>query len=105
VTRVFNWGDVQDALLPGGNEDANRIPCLALWSTVEILVNGDVHLCCVDVDGAAKLGNVSDQSIAEIWHGPALEEARRKHLGGARNEIPICDRCTVWAESKHEAAP
>lgn len=105
VTRAFNWGDVHDAELPGDDEDVNRIPCIALWSTLEILANGDVRLCCVDVDGAVDLGNVRDQSIDEIWHGPELAKARQMHVRGARGQIPICDHCTVWMESKHETPP
>jgi len=105
VPRVFNWGNVQDAMRFESRQAANRIPCIALWSTLEAMANGDVHLCCVDVEGAVKLGNVRDRTIAEIWRGPELERIRQLHLSGDRSKIAICDGCTVWPEHKHEGKP
>jgi radical SAM protein with 4Fe4S-binding SPASM domain len=105
VTRVYNWGKVQGAMRFEESQAANRVPCIALWSTLEVLADGNVYLCCVDVDGAVKLGNVADRSIAEMWRGPEIERVRRMHLSGARAQIPICDGCTVWTEQKHEPGP
>ncbi len=62
--------------------------------------NGDVIVCCTDdVDGECVLGHFSQPGdLHRIWHGPELEEMRRKHREYIIDMKP-CDKCerTAWA--------
>ncbi|MFC1452615.1 radical SAM/SPASM domain-containing protein [Verrucomicrobiota bacterium] len=101
VTRGFNWGKAADVERGSEGREYNHFPCIALWSTLEILADGDVHLCCVDVDGEVGLGNAAESTVEEIWRGDLLARARQAHLSGQRERIRICDGCAVWWEDKY----
>jgi len=103
VTRGYNWGIAQDVVAHhGGPDDAhNGVPCVALWSSFVIDVDGQVRMCCADQDGTTLLGDVRRQSIGEIWHGAELARIRQVHLDGRRHEIAMCDGCPIWSPTKH----
>lgn len=67
---------------------ADRFKCREFWETVYVLPNGDLVTCCYD--GAAKyvVGNVKEQSLLDVWNGPAYAAMREKHAGGTLN--PLC---------------
>lgn len=102
VQRAHNWANAVEVMKFGDEETINNIPCIALWGTLCIHANGDVGLCCMDTDSSILLGNVNSQSIAEIWSGDQLQEIREKHMSGRRNEIALCDGCTLWRQSKRD---
>ena len=103
VTRGYNWGIAQDVVARhGGPDDAhNRVPCVGLWTSCVIDVDGQVRMCCADQEGTTLLGDVRLQSIAEIWRGPELARIRQVHLDGRRRQIAMCDGCPIWSPSKH----
>ncbi|MBZ5609661.1 MAG: glycosyltransferase [Acidobacteriia bacterium] len=58
------------------------------WETAHVLSNGDVVAC--EVLDKTPLGNLSEQSIEEIWHGAAYQSFRERYR---RGEIPECRAC------------
>ncbi len=71
-----------------------RIPCTAfLWDALTILWNGDVVPCCFDVDGELVIGRFGEQTLEEIWKGPALAELRRRHCRLDFQRVPLCAAC------------
>lgn len=103
VQRAHNWASAADVMKFGDEDQINNIPCIALWGTCVIHVDGDVPLCCMDTETEHLLGNVGKQSIEEIWAGRAMRMRREKHLRGRRDEIRMCDGCTLWREQKHDS--
>lgn len=103
VQKVHNWASAVDVMRFGDEDDVNSTPCIALWGTCVIHVNGDVPLCCMDTRTRHRLGNVGELSIAEIWRGKAMRQMKEKHVGGRRAEISLCDGCTLWPEEKQVA--
>jgi radical SAM protein with 4Fe4S-binding SPASM domain len=102
VTRGYNWGIARDVVRLGSTRAAhNRVPCVGLWTSCVIDVEGQVRLCCADQDGRTQVGDVRRQSIAEIWHGRELSRVRDMHLDGRRHEIEMCDGCPIWSVTKH----
>ena len=102
VQKAHNWGSTVETMKFGDEEAINDVPCIALWGTLCIHVDGQVGLCCMDTESAYPIGNLAQQSIAEIWKGEAMNEYRRRHLAGERAGIALCDGCTVWRPAKHE---
>ncbi len=103
LQKAHNWANAVDVMSFGDEQDANAIPCIALWGTFVVHVNGDAALCCMDTETKHLLGNIWEQSIEEIWNGPKMAEIREQHLTNRRHEIKICDGCTLWREEKHQS--
>lgn len=103
VQRAHNWGSTVETMEFGDENIINNVPCIALWGTLCIHVDGEVGLCCMDTNTTIPVGNTRSQTISEIWSGKPLNDIRTKHIEGQRCKIPICDGCTVWRESKHDS--
>ncbi len=73
---------------------ATDYPCENLFAMPMIRSNGDVTVCNNDVELSLKMGNVNDSSFIDIWCGEKLNNLRRMHLNGRRNEISKCHNCT-----------
>jgi radical SAM protein with 4Fe4S-binding SPASM domain len=73
--------------------------CWKLWHSCVITWDGMVVPCCFDKDAIHRLGDLRQQSFADIWHGEAYQNFRSKILLG-RDQIDICTNCTegckVW---------
>ena len=41
------------------------------------------------------MGDVREQSIVDIWHGPAFERIRAAHDCGDLGDLERCSRCTM----------
>lgn len=98
VHKAHNWGGAINVAFDDGDKDINQIPCTILWSNACIHADGSVALCTIDTVPSShnSIGNVSTQSIAEVWHGAQLKRIREAHLSGRRDQNPICNGCTAW---------
>lgn len=80
-----------------GVEEAGPSPlCIEPWrGNLNVLTNGDVTPCCFDFGSKLKIGNLAEQSIADIAHG----EAYHRLLAGflAHDAPDRCRRCTKFA--------
>lgn len=101
VRKSHNWGSTVNVGDWGDEVDVNGYPCIALWGTCVIHVNGDIPLCCMDTETCHHLGNVREQSIEEIWTGKIMADLKKMHVDGRRKGMPLCDGCTVWREDTH----
>ena len=67
--------------------------CLRLWMNPVITWDGKVVPCCFDKDANHIMGDLSNMSFREIWHGEKFREFRRSVLEN-RGKIEICRNCT-----------
>ena len=67
--------------------------CRALDTHVAILHDGRVVACCLDYSGQITLGNIAEQSLAEILELPTAKNLRE---GFEKHELrhPLCQSCT-----------
>lgn len=68
--------------------------CPFLILSFNILVNGDVILCCNDYNHVMILGNIKESSIKDIWNGEKYKKIRELFYKKRFDEIPICRDCT-----------
>lgn len=101
VQKAHNWANAVDVIDFGDEDDVNNDPCIALWGTFVVHVDGTAPLCCMDTDTQEKVGDVQQQSIEDVWRGAALERIRNLHTSGQRHHVALCDGCTLWRETKH----
>ncbi len=81
-------------------EDANLNPgrwepfttCKRLIRQAYILYNGDAVLCCVDWERTTVLGNLRENSLADVWNGPVAVNIRRRYFAGDLDGL-LCARC------------
>ncbi|MFC1559019.1 radical SAM/SPASM domain-containing protein [Gemmatimonadota bacterium] len=94
VVPYSNWADIDER--EHGNEpgQGQRMPCPRLWVNLTILNTGKAVLCCLDYNGDIILGDVTEQSVEEIWTGEKLQDLRKLHLEGKHSEIPRCKNCS-----------
>ena len=73
--------------------------CRALDTHVAILHDGRVVACCLDHSGQITLGNIAEQSLAEIIDSPTTQNLRE---GFAQHELrhPFCQTCTFCKRFK-----
>lgn len=68
--------------------------CIRPSRDMMILFNGQVPLCCVDWLRTTILGDVSKQSVQEVWHSQRIQEIRDGlHEGNAKKLPEICINC------------
>lgn len=71
-----------------------KSPCIIPLTDFTIFPDGKVGLCCNDTLEKTNMGNVTTQSILEIFHS---QEMRKVHemVGRDRSSIPFCKHCDV----------
>jgi len=80
----------------GKREDASyhrQMKCRHIWERLTVFWNGDVTVCCMDVDGEFVVGSLKEDSVADVWNGDRLSSIRGMHREGRLNELPFCDQC------------
>jgi len=91
---------------PGCSTDANDyrdITCT--WPFGMIFLNPELEafLCCSDYQYACKVGDLKQQSLMDIWRGPALTQIREHLLVPDRAAVPLCKQCDAewWVLPHH----
>lgn len=73
----------------------NRKVCPHPFYSMAVNSNGLVSVCCMDWSLDAVIGDVSKESLVDIWKGEKLRNFRILHLNGERKKIKICADCHV----------
>jgi radical SAM protein with 4Fe4S-binding SPASM domain len=91
----FAWPGAEpeaaDLGAPGAEADSRGF-CRGLRNQVAVLVDGSVVPCCLDGEGAMRLGNLKDSSLEEILSSP---RAHAIYDGFSRREAveSLCRGC------------
>jgi radical SAM protein with 4Fe4S-binding SPASM domain len=70
-----------------------RAPCKMLWTELTVLWDGAVVPCANVYERENLLGDLSRQSLDEVWNGAPLQALRAAHLADAVDEIRVCGTC------------
>lgn len=99
IRPKVSWaGSIDAPNLVLGNKD--RWPCHWAMQSMSITDTGDVVTCAVDLDARFVAGNITKQSIKEVWNGK-LKEMRRLHLNGMFSSLPPnCRDCRDWQSAR-----
>jgi hypothetical protein len=74
----------------------NRSPCTSPFSSMVILTDGRVPLCCSDFNAGNGWGDATTTPLRDIWNGTKATMARNLHREKGRSGISICVDCNVW---------
>ncbi len=76
-----------------GAEGVTRCP--APWSSLTILWDGRVVPCCFDVNAEYVVGDVSKNTLAEIWNDLPMRNLRKAFISGRADGTPLCRSCHI----------
>lgn len=71
----------------------NDFHCQQPWQRVYIKNNGEVCPCCTFFNEELTLGNISKNTIHELWNGVQMKSLRQLHKEGRFYENPWCLNC------------
>lgn len=77
-----------------------RRPCVYPWERLVLKPDGSVCFCPADWTHSSSVGNITDQSIKEIWQGDEMEKLRAAHVNNDYSEHPFCGQCPDWMAMK-----
>jgi MoaA/NifB/PqqE/SkfB family radical SAM enzyme len=91
---------IQNALVPSAPVDLRAVPakqdgCVIPSKTLFINKDGVAALCCTDQDSLHPLGDVTKQTIKEIWFSPANQVMFRNIALGVYQCPELCQRCVL----------
>jgi len=79
--------------------------CPQLWQRMVIGSDGRVMLCANDEMSSHIIGDVTKESIYDIWHGEKLSKARKiheEHMG--TKQLEVCKHCYIPRKTSKETA-
>ena len=80
------------------NVNDDRKPCPLLWYYMSIRWDGRVVPCCRDYDNHEILGDITKESLMDIWNGKRFQALRKEHLAGKYENSVLCGRCVEWSK-------
>lgn len=102
VTYAHDWAGQQEAKNIEYVQKSHQMklaPCSNLWSELTILWDGHVALCCMDYEGKVILGDISKETLQNVWSSEKLQKIREYQLKRQFDQIELCKRCNEhsWA--------
>jgi len=91
--RLHDWGGQVDI---GKKQEVNKKGCDLLMNQMVILPNGDVSVCCNDLNSEGVVGNILEDALYEVYKGQ--QRLRYVHLlhEGRKDELDLCRNCVSF---------
>lgn len=77
-------------------DPAPRGFCQFPWTQLIVSADGRAPMCCCDLNITEPVGDVSRQTVMEIWKGKPLRRIRGALLRGDRQAISTCRQCDFY---------
>jgi radical SAM protein with 4Fe4S-binding SPASM domain len=77
-----------------GTEPKKVNVCSQIFKTMQINSDGRVMPCSIDWEAKNIIGDISRNSLLEIWQGEEMKDIRVKHLLGKRFDFLPCKECS-----------
>jgi pyruvate-formate lyase-activating enzyme len=91
VVPLYQW--------PWSGQTAPALkPCLKILDEIFFYTDGTSPLCCWDDAGRGLVGDVTRQSVLEIWNGSEMQAMRQLLNRGRRDLITLCSRCDAYKD-------
>jgi radical SAM protein with 4Fe4S-binding SPASM domain len=87
--QLHNWAK-------GTSENTTKSLCHRLWTSVTILWDGQICLCCLDYEGEINIGNIQKDHLIKLLNGSLYKQIRKNHLQGKfLQKCSMCDMVKV----------
>ena len=101
VKEEYVWAEETAAEAP--RSSVNTV-CTFPWYSAVICWDGTVTPCPQDFHAKMKLGNVREQSLRDVWNGPAYRDHRRR-LCSDLGSLALCRKCDRLQRKTTAGAP
>jgi len=91
ISQYSRYTKTEDETFKIKNDHLNK--CWKMWHSCVMTWDGNIVPCCFDKDAKYTMGNIHEQSFAEIWNGDSYQDFR-SNLFSNRKDIDICRNCT-----------
>ncbi len=79
------------------DDDLPRRYCMYPSQRLVIASTGKVYPCCIDLHETMPVGDVTRESILDIWNGNALKELRNNLRSNEKSKMSeTCQNCESW---------
>ncbi|WP_417601783.1 radical SAM/SPASM domain-containing protein [Owenweeksia hongkongensis] len=91
--RLHDWGGQVDI---GEKQKVNKKGCDLLMKQMVILPNGDVSVCCNDLNSEGVVGNILKDSLYDVYKGQ--QRLRYVHFlhDGRKDDLDLCKNCVSF---------
>lgn len=77
-------------------------PCIYPFLDLLIFPDGKVGMCCNDCKEITDFGDITQNSLSEIWNNSKFQKLREAMSGGYRSSYPFCKECDVVDAGERE---
>lgn len=94
---AHNWGgDVEIQELKDKKKKEYKVGCSLLMHQLVLLPNGDITVCCADLNSKGVIGNILKEKLHTIYMKPQRLEMLNKFIKGKKSEIDLCKDCETF---------
>ncbi len=94
---AHNWGgDVEIEELKNKSKTSYKIGCSLLMHQLVLLPNGDVTVCCADLNSKGVIGNINKDDLFSIYSKPQRLKMLKKFMKNKKHEIDLCKDCETF---------
>lgn len=93
---AHNWaGDIKLDELKNKSKKF-KAGCTLLMHQMVLLPNGDITVCCADLNSKGVIGNIVNDRLSTIYNSPKRLDMLSKFMKGRKNEIELCKGCETF---------
>jgi radical SAM protein with 4Fe4S-binding SPASM domain len=97
IKEMHNWAGELGRAQTKNNK--KYIPCTFLWQALVIFWDGSILPCTQDFHGYCALGNVREETLAQVWNGKKMVQLRQKVLRRDIADLKTCSQCDrLWRD-------
>jgi len=74
----------------------HKIGCGLLMHQLVFLPDGNVTVCCVDLNSKGLVGNIKESSLYDIYNSPTRRKWLELMYQGKKSEIELCKNCDTF---------
>lgn len=94
---AHNWGgEVEVEELKNKTKKQFKVGCSLLMHQLVLLPNGDITVCCADLNSKGVIGNVLKEKLFTIYNSPLRLDMLNKFMKGQKKEIDLCKDCETF---------
>lgn len=80
-------------------------PCIKMREEMFFYTDGRAVLCCWDIAGRAVIGDITKESVLDIWNGATRRRFAELLARGDREAILLCSRCDAYKDRHFDGFP
>ena len=72
---------------------AHKPVCGVMWYGINVMANGDVTPCCLDINLELLIGNIMNSTLKAMYLSEKMVKLRQDHIGHALSGYEVCRNC------------